>query len=230
MKNYRFRAIRNILLALALYLLYWYCIGAPLPTMEMELHRDERQRLLPAGRIVWEYDTNQFNDRRVIVGLAPNHISTHTEDYRTTLWHRSADQPTLILLPDELRYNQPGTAQLYRTPVFAAADAPARAKSARLTVEASYNDWSDIYTVQGRDEGALWLFQMEYKHLEPTALQVESMTEAELTLLWEQHGLEEDAFHCLSVFPVSDTLEGIPYTLEFFDKDGVLLETITNNP
>ena len=54
-RKHQRRVLINLLLIAALALFLWMEDGCPLPTQEMELHRRERQRLLPESTVVWSY-------------------------------------------------------------------------------------------------------------------------------------------------------------------------------
>ena len=70
-QRHRRRFLRNLFLILIFSLILWYAKGCPLPTQEMELHRRERQRLVPESTVVWSYQGKRSGDRDMLVGLNP---------------------------------------------------------------------------------------------------------------------------------------------------------------
>ena len=67
----RLRALRNFAVLLVLAAIIWAVRGFDLPTMEMEMHRAERQHMIDESRVIWEYEGKMYNDRDIIVGLGP---------------------------------------------------------------------------------------------------------------------------------------------------------------
>ena len=157
-----------------------------------------------------------YNDRNITVGLGPRYITTRAESGHGDFWPRAVDGPTLLGLPTETRYTPPGTGHSYLAPAFLAVDAPARAHSARLTTEMSYNEWSEIYVMEGEKQGTVWFFQLMMKY---TPTQSDDRD--------EQSIFESNAFPRLS-FMRPDHFY-YPFTLEFFDKEGNCISTLELN-
>lgn len=215
-KENRSRALRNFAITLVLAVFLWAVRGFDLPTMEMEMHRSERQHMMDESRVIWEYEGKMYNDRDIIVGLGPKYITTRAESGHGAFWPRAVEGPTLVGLPTDTRYNPPGTGHSYLAPGFLAVDAPARAVSARLAMELSYNEWSEIYVMEGEKQGPAWFFQLMMKYT-PTVSEEEQ----------EQSGFEDNAF-MLTSFMRPDHFY-YPCTLEFFDKDGTCISTLELN-
>lgn len=215
-KENRSRALRNFAVLLVLAAIIWAVRGFDLPTLEMEMHRAERQHMIDESRVIWEYEGKMYNDRNITVGLGPRYITTRAESGHGDFWPRAVDGPTLLGLPTETRYTPPGTGHSYLAPAFLAVDAPARAHSARLTTEMSYNEWSEIYVMEGEKQGTVWFFQLMMKYT-PTLSE-----EGE-----EQSLLEHNAF-TLTSFMRPDHFY-YPCTLEFFDKEGNCISTLELN-
>lgn len=195
-RSHRFRAIRNLLLtALVLTVLWWYW-RCPLPTPEMELHRGERQNLLDRSAIVFSCESEGeriSGDRMMLVGVSKHTVQTRSRTHPFNVWPRNPDGATLVVLPSELRYRPTMIAGLV------AAEPPARAVRAKLTLDMTAYEQGGVYMVEGERDGEVFLFR------------VEETPEREQVL--------DNLFH---------TTDLPPYALEFFDKDGVLLDTVTN--
>ena len=215
-KKNRFRALRNLAIAALLLVFIWYLGGCPLPTLEMELHRAERQALAEESRVVWAYQGKQYNDRDILVGLAGSSVHTYSQFGRLALWPRSVEEPTLVVLPERTRYAVQGGS--YLAPAFLAVDPPARAESARLTMDLNgVVVWSspvEPYVMGGEKAGGVFFFQLDYQH---TSSQSSALSDDEAT-----------AFSVLYFHPEPNTLAYCPYTLEFFDATGELLQTVSN--
>lgn len=212
-QRHRRRFLRNILIAALLALVIWYAGGCPLPTREMELHRRERQRLVPESTVVWSYQGRQGSDRDMLVGVSPDYVHAYAENYKLILWPRSGDTATLVVLPDRTRYVIQGGS--YLGPAFLAVDPPALAESARLVLTVSYNDSEgsvmledEVYQMEGEKQGSCFFFQLKMKR---------SGNNSEEGALW---------FLVNSCSP--DDLSLYPYTLTFYDSGGQLLETVAS--
>lgn len=214
-QRHRRRCLRNLLITLLLALVIWYAKGCPLPTQEMELHRRERQRLLPESTVVWSYQTRRYNDRSMLVGLSPHYVHAYAENYRLTLWPRSGDSATLVVLPDQTRYVV--QERSYLGPALLAVDPPALAERARLVLTVSYNDSEgnvmpedDVYQMEGEKQGSCFFFQLKKK--------------------WNAKNIsEEGALWSLVNVLSPEDLSPYPYTLTFYDGDGNLLETVSSS-
>ena len=102
----------------------------------------------------------------------------------------------------------------HNLPHLLAVGPPGEATRARLTIDLS-SRWEEtalpnLYTVDAERDGDVFLFRLERKYQEGDDLYL----------------AEARAFTTLIHLQSSD-LYGIPYTLEFFDRDGNLLETVT---
>ena len=219
-KQNRLRALRNLSIAALLFLFVWYLRGCPLPTAEMELHRSERQHLLSESRVIWTYDGTFRSDRDMMVAVAKDHVSTYLEQGRCWFWERTPGTPTVLVLPSNTRHNPDGKASSLLDPAFVAVDVPARAQSVRLYVLVSFNEWEEIYAVEGQKQQGLWFFQMErkYHHTDEYTSDEE----------WSRHHNESNAFSWMQHAGQSDGYHA-PYTLELFDRDGKCFDRIDTN-
>lgn len=215
----RLRALRNLVIILVLAALLWAIRGYDLPTMEMWMHRTERQHMIDESRVIWEYEGRMHNDRDMIAGLGPQYVTTRAESGHLAFWPRAVEEPTLVLLPDDTRYNPSGTAHSYLDPSFILVDAPSRTQSARLHILLGYNEHSEVYAAEGVKQGSVWFFQLE-KHYYASS---ESSTEEELN----RNRWEEDALNLFFVRQPDHFY--FPCTVEFFDKDGTLISTLELN-
>ena len=220
------RFLRNLLIAALLALVIWYAEGCPLPTQEMELHRRERQRLVPESTVVWSYQGRQGNDRDILVGLSPDYVHAYAENYRLILWPRSRDTATLVVLPDRTRYQD--KANSYLDPALIAVDPPPQADSARLFLdfgsEEVYIDSDKVpvtltYSLEGERQEGVFFIQLQHQY---RYLGGEDPTEEE-QLLRER---EEDIMAFLEL--EEPRWLSFSYTLTFYDSDGQLLETVTS--
>lgn len=226
-QRHRRRCLRNLLITLLLALVIWYAKGCPLPTQEMELHRRERQRLLPESTVVWSYQGRQGNDRDMLVGVSPDYVHAYAENYKLTLWPRSGDTATLAVLPDRTRY-QDKTGS-YLDPVLVAVDPPPQAESARLFLDfteryadpaAGEPSVAPTYTLEGERQEGVFFFQLQHQY---RYLGGEDPTEAE-QLLRER---EEDIMAFLEL--EEPRWLSFSYTLTFYDGGGHLLETVSSS-
>ena len=207
------RVLLNLLLTAVLALFLWAHDGCPLPTLEMELHRAERQALAEESRVVWEYRGRSFNDRDMLVGTTADSVHAFSEVYGLDIWPRSVTEPTLALLPDRTRYNVQGGS--YLGPALLAVDPPAGAESAQLTMTISYSDSTGnvmlehvSYLMEGEVQGGCFFFQLKRQGNGNTS---------EDGALW----------FLVSSFSPED-LSSYPYTLEFFDAGGALIAAYDN--
>lgn len=222
-KRNRRRAIRNLIHAFLLLTAAWYCCGSPLPSLKMELHRAERQNLLPESRVVWTYNAKTYGDRDMIVGISTDTIHTYGESQGFFIWPRSKDTATLVLLPEAVRYNIKAHSLL--DCAFLALDPPAEAHTARLTLTVGADfDTSIDYVMESTAENGLFFFQLERQYY------------AYGGGLDGMEGFEEqflfDLRHPATVMngtAAQQFQKQYPYTLEFFDAEGKLIETVTNS-
>ena len=226
-QRHRRRFLRNMLIAALLALVIWYAGGCPLPTQEMELHRRERQRLVPESTVVWSYQGRQGNDRDILVGLSPDYVHAYAENYRLILWPRSRDTATLVVLPDRTRYQD--KANSYLDPALIAVDPPPQAESARLFLDfteryadpaAGEPSVAPTYTLEGERQEGVFFFQLQHQY---RYLGGEDPTEEE-QLLRER---EEDIMAFLEL--EEPRWLSFSYTLTFYDGGGHLLETVSSS-
>lgn len=201
-RKHRLRGVRNLLLAALLVVLIWWVKDCPLPTREMEFHRYERQSMIDESTIVFSCESEgermiPGRDPVMLVGVSEKTVQTCSQTHRFNIWPRNPDGATLVVLPSELEYD-PMVAGLV------AVEPPARAESARLTINMTYytnGNEETICTLEGEKEGAVFLFRLAEE--------------------WELD-------HPLALMSIFYTTNLPPYTLEFFSADGTLLETTTN--
>ena len=226
-RKHQRRVLINLLLIAALALFLWIEDGCPLPTQEMELHRRERQRLLPESTVVWSYQGRQGNDRDMLVGVSPDYVHAYAENYRLTLWPRNGDTATLVVLPDRTRY-QDKTGS-YLDPALVAVDPPPQTESARLFLDfteryadpaAGEPSVAPTYTLEGERQEGVFFFQLQHQY---RYLGGEDPTEEE-QLLRER---EEDIMAFLEL--EEPRWLSFSYTLTFYDGGGHLLETVSSS-
>ena len=226
-QRHRRRFLRNLLITVLLALVIWYAKGCPLLTQDMELHRRERQRLLPESTVVWSYQGRQYNDRDMLVGVSPNYVHAYAENYRLTLWPRNRDTATLVVLPDRTRYQD--KASSYLDPALVAVDPPPQAESARLFLDfteryadpaAGEPSVAPTYTLEGERQEGVFFFQLQhqYRYLggeDPRRRN--SCSGRGKRTLWLSWNWEEPRWLSFS------------YTLTFYDGGGHLLETVSSS-
>ena len=203
-KSYLLRAARNLLLALLLLAALWYVKGCPLPTQEMEFRRLERQRLAGRSEIIFRCESQgeaMLGRPDMLLGVTDTAVHTSSDSHTLRVWPRDADGPTLVTLPSELELQPVFTVGL------AAVDPPKGTASARLTITPAFNDWAEDYTAAGERQGAVWLFPLPARH-----------TEDDLRAL-ERHALSDLTHQDANTFL-------FPYTVEFLDAEGALLDTL----
>ena len=204
-RTHRFRALRNLLLLVMALFGLWWVRGFPLPTLELELHRAERQVLAEESRIVWRYDGVQSGDKDILVGLTAGEVHTYGENRGLRIWPRSSDGPTLVLLPERTRYYDKGS---YIGPAFLTVDPPEGAETARLTITLGEGFGDPVaYEMEGQKENGLFFFQLRSKQSGSESLQ-------------EYSAFQNLLFDC-------EDLDASLWTLECFDGEGRLLETVT---
>ena len=146
-RKHQRRVLINLLVIAVLALFLWVHEGCHLPTLEMELHRTERQRLAEESRVVWTYDGRAYNDRDMLVGVTGNGVHAYSEVYGLDIWPRSVAEPTLVILPNETRYTVQGGS--YLGPALLAVDPPAGAETSQLTLDLS-SSWGEEYVFTDR--------------------------------------------------------------------------------
>ena len=238
--NHRLKFFINAALILLAAFTIWYHRNSPLPTLEMEMHRMEETHLADRSTIIYTYRhpymkdaTNPYaiRNQEVLVGTTMDRIHVFflerwgvemTWGYgQLIIFPRNTGTATLIPLPetfiDYIPLNDGHTTSMQyarNLPHLLAVGPPGAATRARLTIDLS-SRWEEsalpaLYTVDAKRDGDVFLFGLERKYQEGDPLYL----------------AEAKAFTTLTHFQYSD-LYGIPYTLEFFDKDGTLLETVT---
>ena len=78
-RKHRFRALRNLLLALLLLTATWWRAGCPMPTRAMELHRSEDIYLIDRSTIVFSCESEgerMLGDPVMLVALSRNTVQT----------------------------------------------------------------------------------------------------------------------------------------------------------
>ena len=223
-RTYRRRLIRNGILCLVLVLVLWIVRYYPLP-QSMALRRLERQMLLEHSTIVLETDDNKNDGYALLLGVTEDHI--HAFDLwrmtfrRLTIWDRKGDEPTLVVLPRQVRY---WTGEEFaEAPKLAAVDVPQEAASARLTMTLTYDGainglpvcWERTYVMEGVKEEGCFLFQLTCQEKSgDTALE------------------EQAEAYWLGSLPSRLTeavqQDQISYALEFFDGSGQVILTQTH--
>lgn len=221
----RNRALRNLAIAAALCFATWLLLGAPLPTQTLRMHRAERQNLVERSQIVWRYhrwgdlnDSGYFSEGTyTLVGVTP--VTVYTYMWRLEAWARNPDGPTLVGLPMYLDW--PGG--VGGTRGLLAVDPPAGAESARLTLtlEIEYGFetdrmwYSEEYQEEAVRDGECFFFTLTRHHPD----NVEDP-------LW---GPEHALFSGWESKYDGEGYFAAPYTLEFFDRDGVLIGSWENS-
>ena len=217
------RFVCNTVLCLALAAVLWMINGCPLP-QTMALRRLERQQMLEPSTIILETDDNRNYGYTLLLGVTEKHIQAfdlRKGDGRLTLWERKGTGPTVVVLPQPVRYW--GGEGYASAPMLAAVDSPPDAVSARLTMTLTFdgviNDqsirWERTYTMDGTASGGCFLFQMIYQEggegSSPAAIAEES---------WLKYSTY-DLIHALQQNSIS-------YTLEYFDIAGQMILTQSN--
>lgn len=213
-KKHLLRTVRNLFFAVFLAALMWIASDYPLP-MEMDFRRAERQNLVDPSEIVWTYYGTYSGDLDVLVGLAPNTVHTYARGYRFYVFPRREESSTLVSLPEETRYSDGSNS--YLAPSFLVPDPPAQAATARLTVTLDANDWREDYVVEAPLTDGIFFFQLKWKY----RCLPEYSTDEEQELF-----SNESAAFSVYYFDSPQEFTKLPYTLEFFDPNGALLETV----
>jgi len=239
-RNHRLKFLINAALILLAAFTIWHHKNFPLPTLEMEMHRTEETCLADRSTVIYTYRHPYMKDARnpyairnqeVLVGTTMDSIHVFllgiwgdpiTWDYgRLAVFPRNTGTATLIPLPesaifdiyDENGHPLPLTEYARNLPHLLAVGPPAAATRARLTMDLS-SRWEEaalpnLYTVDAERDGDVFLFQLERKHSKGDALYL----------------AEAKAFTTL-IHHRQSNLYGIPYALEFFDKDGNCISTL----
>lgn len=236
-KKYRRRILRNALITGFLLFLIWWGEGYPLPTLEMDLHRWERQTLREESEIIWTYDWGEDGDWTVLAGLSGGSVNAARGRREHYSWPRNRDKATLIFLPADTLYVYDGSGIFVKS--FLAVDPPVGAERARLTLEVALTEeelyqeaegesldraiYRETYTAEGERQGEAFFFSITPHHYFSRIGRPgwEEDTEA---LAWEE--LESMALGRLTVVcsSRSEGLNRYPWHLEFFDSAGNLLE------
>lgn len=198
------RTARNLLITALLGILIWTVNGCPLPTMELEFRRQERQYLAGPSEILLRCESQGeaiTGDPTMLLGVTASYVHTCSGTHPFNVWPRNKEGSTLVVLPSELSLKPVFTVGL------AVVDPPAQTASARLTITLSRMDWAEDYTVEGERQGDVFLFSLAARHEEDNWRSHESEALSELT-----HQQPRTFLY--------------PYTVEFFDAGGVLLDAL----
>lgn len=201
-RKHRLRGVRNLLAAAVLLAVLWWVNGCPLPTREMEFHRYERQHLIDRSTIVFTCESEgermiAGRDPVMLVGVSEHTVQTFSRTHPFNIWPKNRSGATLVVLPSELE-EDPMVAGLV------AVEPPARAESARLTIDMAHytNDGEEtVCTLRGEKEGTVFLFRLPEE--------------------WEPG-------HPLAMSTLFHTTSLPPYTLEFFSGEGDLVGRTIN--
>ena len=204
-KQHLLRTGRNLLITAALVALMWIAKGYPLPTQEMEFRRLERQHLAGQSEIIFRCESQgeaRFGHPDMLLGVTGTAIHTSSDTHPLNIWPRNGAGATLVVLPAELVLEPAFTVGLV------AVDPPAGTASARLTITLSRLDWVEDYTVEGEQQGDVFLFSLAARHGEDDWRSHESEALSELT-----HQQPRTFLY--------------PCTVEFFGADGQLLDVLS---
>ena len=207
-RKHRLRAARNLLAAGVLLVFFWWCCDCPLPTREMELHRREREYLIDQSTVVLTIESEgerMLGDPVMLVGVSKRTVQTSSRTHRFNVWPRNPDGATLVVLPSELEYKPNMIVGL------AAVEPPALAERAKLTMDLT------AFVTEGEEEEEVFRLRRPEE-----SYSIEGKREGAVFLF---QLTESDRIALDGLFHTTDLP---PYTLEFFDKDGNLLETVTN--
>lgn len=228
-RRYRLRVLRNLLTTGVLLLLLWREAGYPLPTLEMELHRWERQTLQEESEIIWTYDWGAQGDWDMLVGVSRNAVTVSRGRYSHFSLPRNGDRATLVPLSASTRYIYKDVSLF--APGLLAVDPPAGAERARLTIELSLDQpaYRETYESEGERQGDVFLFQVKAHHYfywtgEPDLEEGEPGWEEREAALELEHAEDCALTSLQNACYRGDALEGYPWHLEFFDGTGNLLE------
>lgn len=215
----RNRALRNLAIGAVLLFAVWLLLGAPLPTVQMRMHREERRSLLPRSQVVWFRHSEAPHYPGVVAGIAPTAVYTYYQGLE--VWNRNPDEPTLVPLPDYYIGNGVSACSLL------AVDPPAGAESARLTLTLEIQYWveddaeealySEEYREEGVRDGECFFFPLTRRHQD---------TEDPLwhpeDIIFSSWDMNYRIHYCDGGYYTA------PYTLEFFDGEGELILSCGN--
>ena len=206
-RKYQRRILLNLLVIAVLALFLWVHEGCHLPTLEMELHRTERQRLAEESRVIWTYEGRAYNDRDMLVGTTVDSIHTYSEVYGLTIWPRAEKDPTLVILPDRTRYYDGGS--LLGPALLMVGDVPHELEVAKLTIDFShFSKYLGTYVLYAQEQDiGVYFFQVK-------------------PLSYSPH--EESHLMSITSYDNPAFLAECPYTLEFTNEYGTLVRTCTN--
>ena len=197
------RAVRNLIAAVLLLAVFWWSYGCPLPTGKMRFHRSARQFLVEESDIV------VISYARGVQGDIKNPVMLVSVGERTVQTY--SDYAYTRLNPFDVWPKNPAGATLVVLPTelvdknrlvvgLVAVEPPASAERAVLTMRLQRDGEETVVTNEGEHWDAVFLF-------------------------WLERG-GEVSYGMLRTLLNTTNLP--PYTLEFFSRDGKLLETVTN--
>lgn len=215
-KRHKLRFARNLLISALLALFLWYVNGCPLPTREMEMHREERQVLAEESRVVWSWkNTSSLSNPDLLVGVTRDSVRTYPG--LSNVWPRNISTPTLVPMYRPIQFfARGGLFNVSEALVLVAVDPPPQAETARLTLDLGKLADRPLgdklrYTVEIPREGDVFPFFVKKEHDTPSDPLCDE---------------EDTAFSSLS-FLCPDYMPLISYTLEFYDAGGASVGTYT---
>lgn len=201
------KIVRNLMLAAALALVIWAQYGCPLPTIDMEFRRMERKNLLPPSEIVLH--TGQITvSHSHDPGVLPPEVTEEQilglgEDYAVTFWQHPFSNSGNQLVCWSFA-EQPGQVKL--------------APLVSLISDTRGEDWPERESCAA--VAALELPQGTVRG-EMTVEAPEGIYQEESEVL--EHGLCLFAFQSRLSSYSGDWVQGLSYTLRFYDAAGELL-------
>ena len=217
-RKHQRRVLINLLVIAVLALFLWAHDRYPLPTLEMEFHRAERQRLAEESVVILRCESGgELGDPTMLVGVTDSAVHTSSNSHLLNIWPKVTDSPTLVVLPSELEYHHQRISNL--TIGLAAVEPPSWAETARLTLTLACGSKEADYMMEAQRQGSAFLFRLE-SHFPNVTSQSDQR-------LVSQAKAEDDAFFDLFHWTTTDRPMP-PYTLEFFDSGGALIGTYDN--
>lgn len=162
-RKHRFRALRNLLLAVLFLTISWWRMGCPMPTRTMEFHHNEEIYLIDRSTVVLTCESEgegELGDPVMLVGVSSRTIQTYSDTHPFNIWPKNPEGATLVALPSELEYEPKLVAGLV------AVEPPAPAESARLTIDVTEGEGPPC-TMRGEKIGVVFLFRLEETERQP---------------------------------------------------------------